>query len=382
MNKKFGINLHIYPSTYVNESKVLREAYAIKKLGYFSEILLIGVKEKNLLKKEFLDENIVIVRISKIYKGKNLFIKALSFFIWNIKIIFFLFSKKISMISCHSLNCLPLSVFLKLITFSKIIYVAHELETERNGLNKISKYLSKVVERFLIRNVDASLFICKSIEDWYLDKYKLKSITDVIYNCPIQENYVDSNIFRETFKINDKKPIFLYQGIISKGRGIYNMIDTFKRLSNEAYLVILGYGELQDYVIKEASNNNNIFYHPAVKSDKLMTYTCSADFGLSLIENTSLSYDFCLPNKLFEYISAFLPVVVSPTKEQSNFVINNRIGVVCKSLKIKDIYEAIIKIIKADDKFFRHNLTTVKNQYRWSIQEKKINKLYDNLINN
>ncbi|MBN1447376.1 MAG: glycosyltransferase, partial [Bacteroidetes bacterium] len=54
---------------------------------------------------------------------------------------------------------------------------------------------------------------------------------------------------------------------------------------------------------------------PAVPSEELQQWTASADIGLCMIENLGSSYFLSLPNKLFEYIAAGLPVVGSDFPE-------------------------------------------------------------------
>ena len=56
-------------------------------------------------------------------------------------------------------------------------------------------------------------------------------------------------------------------------------------------------------IVKEASKlNSNIHFHEAVSQTEIINVTSSADVGLSLITNDSLNHDYCLPNKVFEYI--------------------------------------------------------------------------------
>ena len=373
------MNLHLYQSTFTNESKVLREAYAISKTKLFSEIILVGIKDKNLLDLEQISKNIKIMRVSSLYQGNNLFIKAMSFLLWNIRIFFIFFNKKISCLSVHSLNCLPLACLLKFISKSKIIYVPHELETERNGLNNTSRKLSRIFENFLIKYVYGTIFISHSYQSWYKNKYYLLN-TEVIYNCPLQINYLKSDIFRDKFNLDHKQIIFLYQGILTKGRGIYTLIDTFKTLSDKFCLVFLGYGPLEDYVIKKSLKIKNIFYHPAVKPEVLLNYTSSADYGFTFTENSSVSYDLCMPNKLFEYISVSIPVIVSNTKTVSNFVKEHDIGIVSKSFEKKDIINAINQIVNKDRDYFKNNLEKCKLEYNWLLQEKKLKNFYQKLF--
>jgi glycosyltransferase involved in cell wall biosynthesis len=80
----------------------------------------------------------------------------------------------------------------------------------------------------------------------------------------------------------------------------------------------MGYGEYENLIKKFASKYINIHFQDAVKTEEISIYTSSADIGLHVAENKSLSYYYSLPNKFFEYIHANLPVIVSEFPEMVN----------------------------------------------------------------
>ena len=63
--------------------------------------------------------------------------------------------------------------------------------------------------------------------------------------------------------------------------------------------------------LQEKYTAYNIIFTGAVNYNKLLEYTASADIGLSLFEDVSLSYRLALPNKLFEYAMANIPVIAT-----------------------------------------------------------------------
>ena len=52
-----------------------------------------------------------------------------------------------------------------------------------------------------------------------------------------------------------------------------------------------------------------------VPLEALLSYTAQADIGVSLLEDSCENHRLALPNKLFEYLAAGLPVVVSNLPE-------------------------------------------------------------------
>ena len=137
----------------------------------------------------------------------------------------------------------------------------------------------------------------------------------------------------------------------------------------------MGYGPLVNEIIEYSNNHNNIYFKSAVPPEELISYTQSADFGISLIENTSLSYYYCLPNKIFEYAQAGIPLIVSENIEMKNIVLNNNILISIDN-NVSSIINEIEKISIEDKKKYSKNLFKFKNEYNWESQEQKIHKIY------
>ncbi len=70
------------------------------------------------------------------------------------------------------------------------------------------------------------------------------------------------DIFRETLQISKDKTIFLYQGGLSKGRGVEILLNTFKLLKDDkSVIVFMGYGPLEEYVKNISKEYTNIYFH-------------------------------------------------------------------------------------------------------------------------
>jgi glycosyltransferase involved in cell wall biosynthesis len=369
------INIHLYPSPFINESRILREARSLAKIGLFDRIDLVGLGQTGLPESENIRDGLRIVRFGQREAGRGVFRKIADTAGWSRAVYRNYRRAPIACISCHSVTALPLAVLLQRATGARIIYDAHELETEANGLRGVRKYLTKVVERSLIRYVDHCIFVGRAIEEWYIREYRLDSTT-VLYNCPPRQEAGKTDYFREQFSIPSDQPIFLYQGLIGEGRGIRILVEAFAGLSGRAALVVMGYGALAEWVAEQAAQYKNIYYHPAVPPDRLLAYTGAADYGLSVIEATSKSYEYCMPNKLFEYVMARKPVLVSPTLEQSRFVTRHGIGEVAGSISPEGVRDAVLRLLGRAPASFKHALDRVRQDYCWERQEMKLEAAY------
>ena len=76
-----------------------------------------------------------------------------------------------------------------------------------------------------------------------------------------------------------------------------------------------GWGRWKSLNRGQVAECHAIRLHPAVRPQILAEYTASADVGMCLIEDTCLSYRYCMPNKLFEYFAAGVPLSLAACRK-------------------------------------------------------------------
>lgn len=316
------LNIHLYPSPLTHESRILKESQAIASFSDFSCIVLVGAACRGLTDAEMLDESRTIMRFSRDVPawlpatvGKVLGVAA-----WSWRVFRCFSTKPVSCINCHSLSTLPLGVALKFRTGAKLVYDPHELETESNGLGGFRRTIAKVVERAFYSRADEVIVVGDGIADWYQRTYGGRRPA-VVLNCPLSRKPERTSVLRRAVGLPPDATIYLYQGILGKGRGVEMMLEAFADLGDPGkVLVFLGMGPLEGRISEVAARTPCVHLHPAVRPHELAEYTASADVGLCLIEDTCLSYRYCMPNKLFEYFAAGIPTVVSNLPEIAGVV--------------------------------------------------------------
>ncbi len=362
-------------NNFQNDSRVLKENISLQNAGY--RVKVVALHEEPL--EEFDSIHGVDVHRVKLKSrnwSKHKLIQLLKYFEFIYKVV--KEYKDSNILHCNDLNALPVGVIVKKFFNKdvKVVYDAHEYETERHGLKGIEKTLTKKLEKYLIKYVDRTITVSDAIANEYVKLYNIKKPA-LVLNAPLYKKIEKKDIFRETFNIKKEKTIFLYQGGLSKGRGIEILIDTFKLINdNNSVIVFMGYGSLEKLVQTSSDKYKNIYFHKAVSPSVLLDYTSSVDFGISTIEDTCLSYRYCLPNKMFEYLMAEVPVIVSNLPEMKKVVENNSIGVVAKENTPKGLQEAIKEAIQLDTKELAVNIQKVKKIYNWEEQEKVLLNLY------
>jgi glycosyltransferase involved in cell wall biosynthesis len=360
------------------QSRVLKEAKTLTKNSYKTDIFAFhedGFKEFEMIDK---------INITRLKLKSKKFPKIFVFQLFKYLEFSHHICKKITnynYLHIHSLMALPLAIFIKKFVNKKIkiIYDCHEYETERDNMSYLKKFLFKKIEKIFIKYCNYTITVSNSIMNEYKKLYNIKSI-QCIYNTPFLSEYKISNVFRKKFKINSDHKIFLYQGGFSKARGILKYIEVFKQLKDfKCCLVLMGYGSLLKEVKEAAKNNNNIFFQDPVSLDEIQKYTSSADYGLNITENTCLSRYYALPNKLFEYVMARIPIIVSNDYERGKFVKENQVGFVVENTEMKYIKDKIIYSLKFDQETFFYRLDNLATKFNWNIESKKLLKIYKDI---
>ncbi|MEA3491296.1 MAG: glycosyltransferase family 4 protein [Campylobacterota bacterium] len=366
-------------NNFQNDSRVLKESISLQNAGY--KVKVVALHEEPLQEFDIV-QNIEVHRVKLRSRSwsKHKAIQLLKYFEFMYRVI--REHKHSDILHCSDLNTLPVGVTIKKI-FNKnaqIVYDAHEYETEINGLHGIQKTLTKKIERFLIKYADAVICVSDAIADEYVKLYNIPKPA-LVLNTPPFKKIEKKDIFRETLNIAKDKTIFLYQGGLSKGRGIEILLDTFKQIGdNKDIIVFMGYGSLEELVQTASKEYSNIYFHKAVTPDVLLDYTSSADFGISTIEDSCLSYRYCLPNKMFEYLMAEIPVIASNLYEIKRLVEDNNIGVVVDENTPNGLEEAIKKATLLDKEELYVNIQKAKEIYNWEEQESILLKLYEELV--
>jgi glycosyltransferase involved in cell wall biosynthesis len=363
---------------FINDSRVLKESISLAENNYHVEV--IAHLDKN-LKSTQIQNGFIVKRFSyldrTITKSKLAKLKAYLLYIKEAV----LYSKKFDIIHCNDLNTLPIGFIIKKFYNKdvKVIYDAHEYETEINGLSGVTKKITKLLEHSLINSADAVICVSNAIANEYVKLYNIKKPA-LVLNTPSYQKIEKKDLFRETFGISKDKTIFLYQGGLSRGRGIEILIQTFEQIDdNNSVIVFMGYGPLEKEIQQASKEYDNIYFHKAVDPDVLLDFTCSADFGISTIENTCLSYRYCLPNKMFEYLMAEIPVIVSNLPEMKQLVEHYTLGVVAQENSVLGLQKAIQQAGQLNKDKLHVNIKKIKKSYNWQEQEKILLKLYNEL---
>lgn len=264
-----------------------------------------------------------------------------------------------------------------------IVYDSHEFWTEQSSL--VSRPLMRscwsLLEKRLIRQVDRVITVSGSIAQSLKERYGLDEVV-VLHNLPLFRHKVQSNLIRETLDLPDDRPIVLYQGGFLTENGLREQIEAAAGLA--AALVLIGDGPSEQALrnqVRAARLDDQVFFIPRVPFHQLHNYTCSADLGLCLIKGTGKSFYYSLPNKLFEYMMAGLPVLASNFPEMQRIVRETRTGATVDPTNIVAIREQIATFLdnaEQREACAKASLQAAR-QYNWEREAAQLTQLYATL---
>jgi glycosyltransferase involved in cell wall biosynthesis len=378
MNSESKTVTNVVLNNFKNDSRVLKISRTLAKNGFL--VRVVALHEEPLLENEKM-EGFDVHRVKLFTRSwsRKRIIQLFKYLEFTLRVLIKFNDHDIY--HCNDLQTLPVGILLKIFSFRKvkIVYDAHEYETEVNGLGRLEQVLRRWLERALIRFVDKTITVSDSIAEEYVRLYGIEK-PEIILNIPSLSSEIKHDLFRQNLGISANTEIYLYQGNLSPGRGIRVLLDVFDKIMGAGRaIVFMGYGDLEKEIQARAKNSGSIYYHDAVSADQIPQFTSSADIGISTIENTCLSYYYCLPNKLFEYLMAEIPVIVSNLPEMGKLVREYGLGVVANENSVAGINQALDDMDRFDRAAFFKAIGPFKSRYNWEAQEETLVSVYANI---
>jgi len=294
----------------------------------------------------------------------------------NIRIFFYLLRSETDIILSNDLDTLPACWLAASLKRKKLVFDSHELFSEVPELvhRPLIRNIWLLIEKLLIRRIRYGITVSNSIADHYNNKYRKQFV--VIRNVGRFRYDVD---FEDITKDRNQSTI-IYQGALNMGRGLELAIKSMQFVEN-AKLQIIGDGNIRDKLKQITSDlglENKVEFIGRVPMEELWNYTSKAHIGISLEENLGLNYQFALPNKLFDYIQARLPVVVSDLPELSATVNQYGIGSILKDRTPEKLGEVFTKMLKDELPvgMYYTNLEIAARELCWEREEEKLIRIF------
>lgn len=374
------INLHLVRNSVLGDSRVIKEVRSLADSGIFSAVRVAGFSASNRdLEFNLGSVGVHCIGLRSTALPKDVISQAVKFVEWRRRILSLYCQLPVSVVHCHDLEPLPIAVALKNRTGCKIIYDAHELETERTGYVGFRKALNVHLESRLINHVDGLLTVSPSIVKWYKEKYPGLQI-ELVRNVPeVSCSGIEMRDLRGEFGVPDDALLFAYVGGIKRGRGVEDLLEVFGRDGVKHHLLFVGSGPMAGIVTAKAEICRRIHITDPVAPEMVVSLIRSVDIGVCLIEDVSLSYRYSLPNKLFECILAGVPVVVSKLPDMSALVEEHNAGWVLGGGS-NDFSDFLRTIDRAGAIRKREALASSSGSISWAFESERLIDFYKGVL--
>ena len=285
----------------------------------------------------------------------------------------------------HDPELIYLGLFYKLIG-KKVIYDSHESLPEQilsktyfnhkfsNSLVKYTlSWMTYFNEFLFLRFFDGLIAATPKIKK---DLLKINSFCEVINNYVILNELSPSKITPSSNKI-------LYIGSVSVIKGVGDNIAMMKYVSNKNIKIDI-VGRISNSIIPYYKKNRskNIKFHGKVSRDQLKPFFSNAFVGLCLFHPVP-NYIESQPIKLYEYMAAGIPVVVSDFPVWKKFIDENKCGFYVSHSDYKataTIIDTLYKNKKLTQKLGRNARRAIELKYNWGFEEKKLLAFYRKIL--
>ena len=359
-----------------HDQRIIKMATLVSGLG--CDIILIGRKSGDCCKHDSI--------AFRTRRFRMIFMRGFLFYMFfNIRLFFYLLLHKCDILVSNDLDTLLPNFLVSRFKKIPVVYDSHEYFT---GVPEIQsrrfvKWVWKSIERSIFPRLKYVMTVSDSIAMQYMSEYGLKPLT--VRNCsPGSKNIIP--LTRAEIRLNPRHLLLIFQGAgINRDRGGEELIDAIAITDNVSLLVI-GSGDKYEVLIENASKQgltDRIRFLPKLPWNDLMRYTKAVDAGLSLDKNSNLNYKYSLPNKLFDYISAGIPVLATELPEITKIVTEYKFGILISEPSAGEISKAL-KVLRDDRQLLselKRNSALASESINWENESLKVAELYRSILN-
>jgi glycosyltransferase involved in cell wall biosynthesis len=304
---------------------------------------------------------------------------ALFYAALNVRLFFYLLFKRTDIIVANDLDTLLPAFLIARMKGKELVYDSHEYFTEAEGLTNrpFPKKVWLAVESFIFPKLKHVITVNETIASIYRALYRVP--VHVVRNVPpLRIEVVQAS--REALGLPTDKRIILLQGAyIDPDRGGMELALSMEFLPS-ALLLIIGSGrDLHNIkrIVEEKRMHDRVRFIAKLPFQELQQYTAVADVGVSLDKPLHLNYAYSLPNKLFDYIHAGLPVLVSDLPELRRVVETYNVGAVVSKIEPQEIAASLQQMFAGGAlPIWSKNALHAAKELNWQREQEVVKRVY------
>jgi glycosyltransferase involved in cell wall biosynthesis len=351
----------------VTDQRVARSCSVFKELGY--DVLLVGRQQQKSQPLQKRDYDCI--------RMKLLFEQGPQFYLFfNIRLFFVLLFRKVDVLLVNDLDTLLPNYLISKLKGIPLIYDSHELFCEVPELqaNPTKKRIWEWLEKRIVPHLKYCLTVNQSIADCFTKKYQVPF--SVVRNIP---NYPKIEHLKTRIELQlplDKKIVILQGAGINVDRGSEELVEAFQYLDNSYLLLIIGSGDvintLKEKVIA-LKLQTKVLFIDKMPASELRHYTANSDLGVTIDKDTNLNYHFSLPNKVFDYMHAGIPILASRLPEIENIINTFHIGTFIENHQLQHIAAQISNFLTSSDyEVCKKNISLAAKKNNWETEKQQL----------
>ncbi|TVR44145.1 MAG: glycosyltransferase [Bacteroidia bacterium] len=374
---KKRVNLSV-TNDVLTDQRVNRMARTLHDMGF--EVHITGVRRKD--SKPFNPPYATVKRIPLLFHKKFLFYAE-----FNLKLFFYLLFRKDHILVSNDLDTLPANHLAARLRRKPLVYDTHEYFTGTPEVvaRPLVYRVWKSLERMLFPRQKLILTVNGSIASLYEKEYCKKLY--VVRNVPLYKA-PSGHIPADELSLPSHKDIIMLQGTgINIDRGAEELVMAMHPGYGikHALLLIIGSGDVVPALkemVKREKLEERVWFIDRIPPDELYEYTIHAKIGASLDKDTNINYRYSLPNKLFDYMMAGVPQLISNLPELESIVSKYDTGMMIKSHDPSDIAEAIKTMLSDRDRWkkWHNNSLEAAKTLCWENEEKVVQEVYRQFV--
>jgi glycosyltransferase involved in cell wall biosynthesis len=211
-----------------------------------------------------------------------------------------------------------------------------------------------------------------------------RSDINVLYNSPPLLP-CPRNI-RSDLRIHDEIPLILYVGKVTEGRGVREILELLPKMPSVMFVTVGPCDGLSRSKLETHSDRLGVSSRfrilPPVPFEQVVSYIKGADLGVISVEPITLSYRYCMPNKLFELSFANVPILSNKLDEIECYLSELGNGKIADFDDKASLTYTIFRMLQEKQRYVMGADTLLKlfEKYSWESQSKKLLNVYDSIV--
>ena len=272
----------------------------------------------------------------------------------------------------------------------RVVYDAHEYVAGLAAYgSRTPRYLAgwADLEAEYIRDADRVITVGPALAEAIAERYALPAQPSVVLNAPARHDAdAGGESVRSAAGLAPDVPLAVYSGGLTQVRGVHLAIEALRELPG-VHLAVVCVPHRDTWFARQLRSravelevSGRVHFVDPVGPDRVVAFLRSADVGVHPMVGGFANHEMALPNKLFEYIHAGLPLVVTNLRQLGSFVREHGIGESFTSGDASDL-AATLRRVLADPKPYRDAVADpqLRAQFSWERQAVTLRQVYTEL---